>query len=46
MNETNSLLPDLEMEEAMTICSICLKAFDPSKKHMCDGCGTTFGKKK
>ncbi len=26
----------------MSICSICLKPFDTAKKHMCDGCGTTF----
>jgi hypothetical protein len=27
---------------SLPTCSICKEPFDPEKKHMCDGCGSTF----
>ncbi len=30
------------LERARAACSICNQEFDPAKKHLCDGCGSTF----
>ena len=29
-------------ETPRAVCSICNQEFDPAKKHLCDGCGSTF----